>query len=102
MRPDVRYHRRAERHVGHEMPVHDVDVQPVRAVGLDRVRACFAQAAEVGGEDRGCDYGFWRHLFSGLVLLLLLLDSGGVVPLFWMEFVMGRVLWCVYLSGGRE
>ena len=41
---------------GHEMPVHDVEVQPVGAGGSDGTRF-LAQPGEIGGEERGGDSG---------------------------------------------
>ena len=38
--------------IGHEMAVHDVDMDPVGAGGVDRVDFV-AQFCEIGGEDRG-------------------------------------------------
>ena len=45
-RPD---HRRAEREVGHEVPVHHVDVDPLGAAG-DGLLELLAQPAEVGAQ----------------------------------------------------
>ena len=45
---------RAEGDVGHEMAVHHVEMDPVRAGLVDRAHL-LAQAGEVGGEDRGSD-----------------------------------------------
>ena len=47
-------HQRAEAEVGDEMAVHDVQVQPVGAGGLDRLDLV-AQAGEVGGQQAGGD-----------------------------------------------
>lgn len=51
----------AEGDVGHEVPVHDVDVQPLRAVLFDGAGAFCTQVGEVGGEDGGRDDGGRRH-----------------------------------------
>ena len=50
------HHHGADRDVGNEMAVHDVDVQPVGAGGLDRL-GLFAQAREVGGQHGRRDQG---------------------------------------------
>lgn len=42
--------RRAKCDIGDEVAVHDVHVQPVRAM-TDGVGACLAQGAKVGAED---------------------------------------------------
>lgn len=46
--------RGAERDVGHEMPVHDVDMDPVGAGRIDGADL-LTQFGEVGGQDRGGD-----------------------------------------------
>ena len=82
-----RDHRRANRQVGHEMAIHDVDVQDVGASGLADP-CCSSEVREVGGEQgrgeldhgrapceaattsemtsrrrRGCPgSGFWRRI----------------------------------------
>lgn len=43
-------HRRAEGEVGHEMAIHDVDVDP-RGVEFHEVGACISKGGEVGTED---------------------------------------------------
>ncbi len=50
---DGGHHRRSDRQVGHEMPVHDVDVQPV-GLGPDPVDLD-AEGGEIGRQDRGGD-----------------------------------------------
>ena len=45
------HHRRADRQVGDEMPVHHVDVDPVGAGGVDRAHL-LAEAGKIGGQDR--------------------------------------------------
>jgi hypothetical protein len=47
--------------VGDEVAVHDVDVEPVCALGYG-AGAFFAQVGKVGGEDGGGDDGVGRHL----------------------------------------
>jgi ribulose-phosphate 3-epimerase len=47
---------RAEADVGHEVPVHDVDVQPAESGRLDRADA-LREGAVVGGEEGRCDDG---------------------------------------------
>ena len=42
--------------IGHEMPVHHVDMNPIRARCVDRADF-IAKAREIGGEDRGGDQG---------------------------------------------
>jgi hypothetical protein len=49
-RPDRRHHRRTESDVGHEMPVHHVDMDPVGARFIDRAHL-LAEPGEIGGED---------------------------------------------------
>ena len=52
----------ADRQVGHEMPVHDVDMDPVGARLVDRAHF-LAELGEVGGQDRGGDEGAaWSRL----------------------------------------
>src|SRR5690242_5303513 len=53
-RPHRRHDPRAEGQVGHEMSVHDVDLDPVRS-RLLRLAHLLRQAAEIGRKDRG-DY----------------------------------------------
>ena len=48
------HHGRADRQVGHEMPVHHVDVDPVGARCVDRANL-LAQLGEIGGQDRRGD-----------------------------------------------
>ena len=45
------HHCRAKGDVGHEMPVHHVDMNPVGTGGIDRAHF-LAQAGEVGRKDR--------------------------------------------------
>ncbi len=54
VRPDRFDDIRPERNVGHEMTVHDVDMDPVGARGIDRAHL-LAQFREIGGEDRRGD-----------------------------------------------
>ena len=49
-RGDDRY---SERQVGHEAPIHHVDVNQVGAAGLHLPFTAAAQGREIGGEDRG-------------------------------------------------
>ena len=59
--PQRLHDHRAEADVGDEMPVHDVEVQPVGAGGGDGARF-LAQPGEIGGEERGGDSdGTGRH-----------------------------------------
>ena len=71
-----RHHRRTDGHVGHEVPVHHVDVEPVG--GRSDLAHLLGQQAEVGREDRWCDAHIThppgvalpphlcaRHLFRG-------------------------------------
>ena len=44
-------HHRADREVGHEMPVHHIDMNPVRPGGITRAHF-FAETGEVSGQDR--------------------------------------------------
>ena len=52
VRADRLHHRRADRDVGDEMPVHHVDMDPVGAGRVDRAHF-LAELGEIGGEDRG-------------------------------------------------
>ena len=61
VRPDRLDDIRPDRDVGHEMAVHDVDMDPVGAGGIDRAHF-FAQFREIGGEDRRGDDERARHL----------------------------------------
>ena len=54
VRPDRFDDIRPDRNVGHEMAVHDVDMDPVGAGGIDRAHL-FAEFCEIGGEDRRGD-----------------------------------------------
>ena len=54
------HHVRSDRDVGDEMAVHDVDVDPVGAGGVDRAHF-FAEFGEVGGEDRRGDDEWALH-----------------------------------------
>jgi hypothetical protein len=48
-----RFHnRRANRDVGHETPVHDIDVNPIGASFIDRLDFS-RKAAKISGKDRG-------------------------------------------------
>lgn len=51
----------AEGDVRHKVTVHDVDVQPLRAILLDGAGALCAQVGEVRGKDGGRDDGGGRH-----------------------------------------
>ena len=51
--PQRGHHRGSDGEVGHEVPVHDVDVEPVRR--RRHLPHLFGQRPEVGGEDRGGD-----------------------------------------------
>ena len=64
VRPDRFDDVRADGNVRHEMAVHDVDMDPVGAGGIDRAHL-LAQFREIGGEDRWGDderagHGFLR------------------------------------------
>src|SRR5690606_5307543 len=48
------HHRRAEADIGHEMPVHHVDMDEVGAGSVDCLNL-FAQPGEIGRKDRGGD-----------------------------------------------
>ena len=63
VRPKRLHHRRADGEVGHEMAVHDVDVDPVGAGLVDRADF-LAELGEVGGQDRRGDERArpWRRL----------------------------------------
>jgi len=50
------HHGGSDRQIGHEMPVHHIDVDPVGAGLIDRANF-LAELREVGGKDRGCDEG---------------------------------------------
>lgn len=60
MRADLGDDGGAKGDVGHEMAVHDVDVDPV-AVVAHQVRAGIAQVGEVCGQDGGRDDGRRGH-----------------------------------------
>ena len=60
VRPDLADDGVAEGDVGHEVPVHYVDVEPVGAGG-DGGAAGGAEGGEVGGEDGGGDFGGGGH-----------------------------------------
>ena len=49
--PQVGHHLRPECEIRHEVPVHDVDVEPVRPTGLRRGGGV-GQSSEIGGQDR--------------------------------------------------
>ena len=49
-RPEPLHHRDAEGDVGHEVPVHHVDVEPVGA-GFERFTRLFLQVGYVGGNN---------------------------------------------------
>jgi hypothetical protein len=51
----------AEGDIGHKMPIHDVEMQPIRAGGLHRAHL-LGQPAEVGGKKAGANAGGWVHL----------------------------------------
>jgi hypothetical protein len=42
------------------MPIHDIEMDPVRSSGIDRAHLG-AQASEIGGEDRGGDQEWPGH-----------------------------------------
>src|SRR5438552_5697614 len=52
--PDRGHHHRAEADIGHEMPIHHVDMYPVGARLIDGAHL-IAEPGEIGGEDRGRD-----------------------------------------------
>ncbi len=54
VRPERLHHRRADGQIGHEMAVHDVDVDPVRSRLVDGAHL-LAEPGEVGREDGGGD-----------------------------------------------
>lgn len=67
----------AKGHVGDEVAVHDVDVQPVRAL-LHLEGALLAQGREVGAEDGGGDDGVRSHAGGESVLWEAVdMDQGG-------------------------
>ncbi len=45
---------RAKGQVGHEMPVHDIDMHPIGPLGLDRLNFT-SEIGEIGGQDRRRD-----------------------------------------------
>jgi hypothetical protein len=84
-----RAHRRAECDVGHEMPVHHIDMHPIGALRLDRF-ALGAEIGEIRRQDRGCDFQsavecHWPSPLGGLV--------GGLAR------KTAKVTWC--LTGWR-
>jgi glycine C-acetyltransferase len=54
------HHHRADGDVGHEMPVHDIDVDVIRAGSIDRLHLR-AQPGEIGRQNRGRDAGRLLH-----------------------------------------
>lgn len=64
MRPDLGHDGGAKGHVGDEMAVHDVDMEPVGAA-VHRHGAFCAEIGEVGAEDGGRDDRWWRHGGAG-------------------------------------
>ena len=60
VRADGAHDRRADGDVGHEVAVHDVDVDPVGAGGIDGADL-LAERGEVGGENRRGDEGRAGH-----------------------------------------
>ena len=52
--------RRSEGNVGHIVPVHHVEMDPV-GTGFDHGLDFVAEAGEIGRQHRGCDYGFRCH-----------------------------------------
>ena len=74
MRPDLADDGVAEGNVGDEVAVHDVDVQPVGALGHGGA-AGEAEGSEVGGEDGGGEFGGWGHDGGGWVDLMRWLFS---------------------------
>ena len=63
VRPDRFDDVRADRNVRHEMAVHDVDMDPVGAGGIDRAHL-LAELGEIGGQDRRRDDERARHCES--------------------------------------
>ena len=61
------HHRKAERYVGHEDAVHDVDVYPLRGTFVNHPRVA-VEVAEVGRKHRRGDnafHGVLKHLHKG-------------------------------------
>ena len=56
------HHIRPDRDVGHEMTVHDIDMDPVGAGGVDRAHF-LAELGEIRGEDRWGDDEWALHRF---------------------------------------
>ena len=56
------HNRRPHRDVGDEMPVHDIDMDPVRAGRVDRADF-FAKPGEIGGQDGRSDTDGLHGLF---------------------------------------
>src|SRR2546423_1078029 len=54
---------RSEGEVGDEMPIHDIDLDPVGAA-LDRLPDLLTEAREVRGQDRGDDLDALHSLYS--------------------------------------
>ena len=62
VRPERLHHVRADGDVGHEMPVHDIDMDPVGAGRIDGAHL-LAEPGEIGREDRwGDDDVFASHI----------------------------------------
>ena len=59
---DGAHHHRADRDVGHEAPIHDIDVNPVGTGGFDRLYL-LGDSAEIGCEDGwgNLDHGSLGH-----------------------------------------
>ena len=60
MRAQRLHHVGADGDVGHEMPVHDVDMDPIAAGGIDGAHL-LAEPGEVGREDRWGDDDVSAH-----------------------------------------
>lgn len=60
MRPDLGHDGGAKGHVGDEMAVHDVDMEPIRAPFHRHGTFC-TELCKVGAEDGGRDDRWWRH-----------------------------------------
>jgi hypothetical protein len=62
VRPYRLHHVGSNRDVGNEMPVHHIDMDPVRARGIDRAHL-LAQPSKVAGENRGRNDEGMPHQF---------------------------------------
>ena len=54
------YHRRADRDIGDEMAIHDIDMDPVAASEVDSLHL-FAQPRKIGGENGRGDTNIVGH-----------------------------------------